>query len=537
VTRFLITSALPYVNGVKHLGNLAGSLLPADIHARFRRQTGHEVLFLCGTDEHGTPAELAAQAAGLPVAEYCARQHTVQADIYRRFGLGFDHFSRTSGEANRRLTQEIFLALDAAGFIEERTIRQAYSPTDRRFLPDRYVIGTCPHCGSVNARGDQCEACTRLLDPDELLSPRSAVSGATDVEFRDTRHLFLKLSALDGRLRDWLATRKDWPPLVQSIAAKWLDEGLRDRCITRDLDWGVPVPRPGFEGKVFYVWFDAPIGYIAATAEARADWCDWWQADDVRYLQFLAKDNVPFHAISFPATLLGSGLPLKPVDVIKGFNWLTYEGGKFSTSQQRGIFTDAALDWCPADTWRWWLAANAPESSDSDFTIERFVDGVNNDLSDVFGNLVNRCLSFAAARFESTIPEAGRLDPGLAAELATRLARLHEHHEALALRKAAEETRAIWKLANAYLSEAAPWSVIKTDPRRAAGIVHAGIDLVRVAAQVAWPFIPFAAEEVLRCLGEPAVWPTDRAPLQAGRRFRVPPVLFPKISAADCRSV
>jgi methionyl-tRNA synthetase len=536
MTKFLITSALPYVNGVKHLGNLAGSLLPADIQARFRRQTGHEVLFLCGTDEHGTPAELAAQAADLPVADYCAQQHAVQADIYRRFGLSFDHFSRTSGEANRKLTQEIFLALDAAGFIEARAIRQAYSRTDSRFLPDRYVVGTCPHCASPNARGDQCEACTHLLDPEDLVAPRSAISGATDIEFRDTRHLLLKLSALEGRLRDWLATRRDWPPLVQSIAAKWLDEGLRDRCITRDLDWGVPVPKAGFEDKVFYVWFDAPIGYIAAAAEWSERWRDWWQpGDDVRYLQFLAKDNVPFHAISFPATLLGSGLPLKLVDVIKGFNWLTFEGGKFSTSSRRGIFTDTALDCCPADTWRWWLAANAPEGSDADFTVERFVDGVNKDLGDIFGNLVNRCLSFAATRFDSTVPEPGPpgpLERQLASDLDTHLARLRGHHEGLALRKAAEEVRAIWKLANAYLSEAAPWTAIKTDTARAATIVHTGLGLVRTAALVAWPFIPFAAEKVLDCLGEPLVWPASTDTLPAGRRFEVPPVLFPRISAA-----
>ena len=535
MTKFLITSALPYVNGVKHLGNLAGSLLPADIHARFRRQTGDEVLFLCGTDEHGTPAELAAQAAGLPVAGYCARQHAVQADIYRRFGLSFDHFSRTSGEANRKLTQEIFLALDAAGFIEPRTIRQAYSPTDGRFLPDRYIVGTCPHCNSPNARGDQCEACAHLLDPEDLVDRRSATSGATDIEFRETRHLFLKLSALEGRLRDWLATRRDWPPLVQSIARKWLDEGLQDRCITRDLAWGVPVPKPGFEDKVFYVWFDAPIGYIAAGVEWSEDWRDWWQSDDVRYLQFLAKDNVPFHAICFPAALLGSGLPFKLVDVIKGFNWLTFEGGKFSTSGRRGIFTDTALDACPADCWRWWLAANAPEGSDTDFTVERFVDGVNKDLGDVFGNLVNRCLSFAATRFNSTVPqpgEPGSLERQLAIDLDARLASLRAHHEALAFRKAVEEVRAIWKLANAYLSEAAPWTAIKTDRTRAATIVHTSLNLVRIAALAAWPFIPFAAEEVLDCLGEPVTWPASAGTLPAGRQIRVPPVLFPKISAA-----
>jgi methionyl-tRNA synthetase len=537
MSKFLITSALPYVNGVKHLGNLAGSLLPADIHARFRRQTGHEVLFLCGTDEHGTPVELAAQAAGLPVAGYCARQHAVQADIYRRFGLSFDHFSRTSGAANRRLTQEIFLALDEAGFIEERAVRQAYSGTDRRFLPDRYIAGTCPHCGSAAARGDQCEACTRLLDPEDLIEPRSAISGATDIEFRETRHLFLKLSALESSLRDWLATRHDWPPLVRAIANKWLQEGLRDRCITRDLDWGVPVPKAGYEDKVFYVWFDAPIGYIAAALESRADWRAWWQADDVTYLQFLAKDNVPFHAISFPATLLGSGLPFKLVDVIKGFNWLTYEGGKFSTSRQRGIFTDVALDWCPADTWRWWLAANAPEGGDTDFTVDRFVDGVNKDLADIFGNLVNRCLSFAASRFGSTVPprsEAGPLEGKLTSDLEAHLARLRAHHESLAFRKAAEETRAIWKLANAYFSEAAPWSVIGHDRERAATIVSTSIGLVRVAAQVAWPFIPFAAERVLEGLGERVAWPRALDAIPPGRRLSVPPVLFPRLSAA-CR--
>ena len=544
MAKFLITSALPYVNGVKHLGNLAGSLLPADIHARFRRQTGHEVLFLCGTDEHGTPAELAAQAEGLPVADYCARQHAIQADIYRRFGLSFDHFSRTSGDANHRLTQEIFGCLDKASYIEARTIEQAYSPTDGRFLPDRYVVGICPHCQHASARGDQCESCTRVLDPRDLVSPRSAISGASDIEFRSTRHLFLKLSVFEDRLRRWIETRGDWPPLVRSIARKWLDEGLQDRCITRDLSWGVSVPKEGFEDKVFYVWFDAPIGYIAAAVEwaergVGRDWRDWWHGGkDVHYVQFLAKDNVPFHAVSFPATILGSGLPLKLPDVIKGFNWLTFEGGKFSTSGKRGIFTDTALDLLPADTWRWWLAANAPESADADFTVTRFVDGVNKDLSDTFGNLVNRCLSFVVGRFDGTVPRGGDLDAievKLSLALDSHLRRLRQHHEALAFRKAANEVRTIWKLANAYLAETAPWSAIKDDPHRAATIARVGVNLVRLAALVAWPFIPFAAEAVLRSLGEDNVCWNDNgrealAATPVGRRLRVPPLLFPKIS-------
>jgi methionyl-tRNA synthetase len=323
---------------------------------------------------------------------------------------------------------------------------------------------------------------------------------------------------------------------VRSIANKWLQEGLRDRCITRDLAWGVPVPKAGYEDKVFYVWFDAPIGYIAAAIECREDWRDWWQTDDVTHLQFLAKDNVPFHAISFPATLLGAGLPFKLGDTIKGFNWLTYEGGKFSTSRQRGIFTDKALERCPADTWRWWLAANAPEGGDTDFTVDRFVDGVNKDLGDVFGNLVNRCLSFAATRFGSTVPPRGdpsQLEYKLSSDLDAHLARLRAHHEALAFRKAAEETRAVWKLANTYLSEAAPWSVIRHDHERAGTIVNSGIGLVHVAAQIAWPFIPFAAEQVLECLGERVAWPRALDAIPAGRSFSVPSVLFPRFSPSS----
>ncbi|MFO1082695.1 MAG: methionine--tRNA ligase [Reyranellaceae bacterium] len=548
MARFLITSALPYVNGVKHLGNLAGSLLPADIHARFRRQTGHEVLFLSGTDEHGTTSELAADAAGLPVDDWCARQHVRHAEIYRRFDLSFDHFSRTSGRANHRLTQALYHRLDRAGLIREGTVRQPWSPSDRRFLPDRYVVGTCPACGHGAARGDQCEACARLLDPEDLVAPRSALSGAGDIEFRESRHLFLRLSALQERLRDWIGSRRDWPPLVHSIARGWLAQGLEDRCITRDLSRGVPVPRRGFEDKIFYVWFDAPIGYIAAAVEwsrqaPGRDWRRWWHRDeDVRLLQFLAKDNVPFHTIVFPATLLGSGLPLRLPDVVKGFNWLTHEGGKFSTSAGRGLFTDRALDLLPADYWRWWLAANSPESADSDFTVERFVTGVNGDLADCFGNLVNRTLSLVGSRYAGLIPEGGADGPveqDLVVTLEHRLLALRAAHEALHYRRAADEVRGLWRLANGYLARTAPWTTWRSDPEAAALAVRTAVNLVRVAALAAWPFIPAAAERVLRCLGEPAgqpPWPedADRAldALPPGRRVTVPPPLFPRIDGA-----
>ena len=551
MSRILITSALPYVNGVKHLGNLVGSLLPADVHARFRRQIGDEVLFICGTDEHGTPAELAAVAAGEDVARYCDAQHAIQADVYRRFGLSFDHFGRSSCRQNHALTRHFYRRLDAAGFIDERSLRQVWSAVDRRFLPDRYVLGSCPHCGSADARGDQCDGCGSLLDPPDLIGPRSALSGDTRLELRESRHLFLRQSLLVNRLNAWLDTRHGWPPFVVSLAKSWLTVDLRDRCITRDLAWGVRVPRAGFENKVFYVWFDAPIGYIAATQEwaerdpVRHDWRRWWwEADDVRYLQFLGKDNVPFHAVSFPATLIGSGEPWKTVDVIKGFHWLNYEGGKFSTSRRRGIFADAALEEAPADLWRWWLIANAPETADSDFTLARFAADVNKDLADVFGNLVNRLVRFAAQAFGGRVPsegQPGEREHALAAEIDRRVARLRAQHEALEFRQAAAETRALWARANAYVQEAAPWTAINSDPARAAVATRTALNLVRLSAVVAWSIVPALAERVLSALGEDTpipAWPTQAGSdllrnLHAGRPIAPIGPLVAKLGAAD----
>ncbi|WP_244486406.1 methionine--tRNA ligase [Bradyrhizobium viridifuturi] len=483
--------------------------MPADVHARFRQQLGDDVLFICATDEHGTPAELGAIEAGQDVRAFCDAQHAGQADIYRRFGLSFDHFGRTSTPHNHALTQHFYRRLDAAGLIEARTTRQVFSPADRRFLPDRYVLGTCPHCADGSARGDQCDHCGALLDPPELIDPHSALSGDRALEIRESRHLFLCQSQLVDRIGAWIDDRTGWPPFVVSTAKSWLNADLRDRCITRDLDWGIAVPREGFDGKVFYVWFDAPIGYIAATQEWAAaapgrDWREWWwQADEVSYIQFLGKDNIPFHTVSFPATLLGSGEPWKTADVIKGFHWLNYEGGKFSTSRKRGIFTDAALEELPADLWRWWLIANAPESADTDFSVSRFVADVNKDLADIFGNLVNRIVSFAHRAFDGRIPDGGV--PGdaerrLAHDLEQRIAALHRHHTALEFRAAAATTRAIWDVANAYLQHAAPWTAIKSDPDRAAVITRVGINLVALSATLAWSIVPALSARVLGAL-------------------------------------
>lgn len=559
MARILITSAIPYINGIKHLGNLVGSQLPADLYARYNRARGHEVLFLCATDEHGTPAELAAAKANKPVAEFCAEMHGVQAEIAKGFRLSFDHFGRSSSPQNHQLTQHFAGALEKAGLIEEVDERQVYSNADGRFLPDRYIEGTCPNCGYDKARGDQCENCTKQLDPTDLIDPRSAVSGSTDLEVRETKHLFLKQSTMRDELEDWIATKTDWPILTTSIARKWLHDGdgLQDRGITRDLDWGIPVRKgdedwPGMEGKVFYVWFDAPIEYIACAAEwaeannlSEADWQRWWRtdkgADDVRYVQFMGKDNVPFHTLSFPATIKGSGEPWKLVDYIKSFNYLNYDGGQFSTSQGRGVFMDQALEILPADYWRWWLLSHAPENSDSEFTWENFQTSVNKDLADVLGNFVSRVTKFCRSKFGEEVPAGGQDGPeaqALIETLTRRVAAYEEHMDNMEVRKAATELRAIWVAGNEYLQEAAPWALFKTDPEGAAAVIRMALNLIALYASLSRPFIPDASATLQDALHLPDLeWPEDVASfltkLPAGHTFTVPDVTFRKITDAE----
>ncbi|MEM1236633.1 MAG: methionine--tRNA ligase [Pseudomonadota bacterium] len=550
MSRILITSAIPYINGIKHLGNLVGSQLPADLFARYNRARGNEVMFLCATDEHGTPAELAAAKAGKPVDEFCAEMHAIQADIGDRFGLSFDHFGRSSSPENHALTQHFAGVLADRELIREVDEEQVYSNADGRYLPDRYIEGTCPNCGYDKARGDQCENCTKQLDPTDLINPRSAISGSTDLEVRKTKHLYLRQSAMRQELSDWIDSKTDWPVLTTSIAKKWLNDGdgLQDRGITRDLDWGIPVKKgteewPGMEGKVFYVWFDAPIEYIAAAQERDpSDWERWWRtdkgADDVTYYQFMGKDNVPFHTLSFPATILGSGEPWKLVDYIKSFNYLNYDGGQFSTSQGRGVFQDQALEILPADYWRWWLLSNAPESSDSEFTWERFQEGVNKDLADVLGNFVSRVTKFCRSKFSEAVPAGGTFGPReeqLIADLTGRIRAYEAAMDAIEVRKAAAELRGAWVLGNEYLQEVAPWSTFKEDPDQAAAQIRLALNLIRIYAVLSAPFIPTAAASMLSGMNTlDTSWPSDVAEaveaLPEGHDFTVPEVLFAKIT-------
>ncbi len=556
MARILITSAIPYINGIKHLGNLVGSQLPADLFARYCRARGDEVMFICATDEHGTPAELAAAKAGKPVEQYCADMHAVQAEIAQGFRLSFDHFGRSSSQRNHHLTQHFAGVLNDNGLIGEVSEKQVFSIDDNRFLPDRYITGTCPNCGYTLARGDQCENCTKQLDPTDLINPRSAISGSTNLEVRETKHLYLRQRSLRDKLEAWIDTKTDWPILTTSIAKKWLKDGdgLQDRGITRDLYWGIPVkdgdkPWPGMEGKVFYVWFDAPIEYIACTAEwadahglPDTAWQRWWRTDmgaaDVTYYQFMGKDNVPFHTLSFPATILGSGEPWKLVDYLKSFNYLNYDGGQFSTSQGRGVFMDQALSILPPDYWRWWLLSHAPESSDSEFTWENFQASVNKDLADVLGNLVSRVTKFAVSKFGPTIPAGGEYGPqesALIADLGARIKDYAAMMEKMEVRKAAAELRAIWVIGNEYLQSAAPWTVVKTDPDRAQAMIRLSLNLIRVYAVLSSPFIPDAAATMMAAMGsQDWTWPEDTSTalrlLPAGAAFTIPENLFRKIT-------
>ncbi|MBV04158.1 MAG: methionine--tRNA ligase [Rhodobacteraceae bacterium] len=556
MARILITSAIPYINGIKHLGNLVGSQLPADLYARYNRLRGNEVMFICATDEHGTPAELAAAKVNKPIEQFCAEMYKIQKKLSDGFNLSFDHFGRSSSDENKKLTQYFAGQLNKNGLIKEVNEKQIFSKMDKRFLPDRYIEGTCPACNYENARGDQCENCTKQLNPTDLLEPRSAISGSKDLEIRETTHLYLQQSKLKNDLDKWIKSKKDWPILTTSIAQKWLHdgEGLQDRGITRDLDWGVPVKNgeedwPGMEKKVFYVWFDAPIEYIAATAEltnsqnlGNEAWERWWRtdkgADDVYYVQFMGKDNVPFHTLSFPSTLMGSGEPWKLVDYIKSFNYLNYDGGQFSTSQGRGIFMDQALDILPSDYWRWWLLTHVPENSDSEFTWDNFQLSINKDLADVLGNFVSRVTKFCRSKFGEEVPETSgfrNIEIELIDELQARINKYQTFLETLEIRKASSELRKIWVLGNEYLQKTEPWAIYKFEPKTSGMIINLSINLIRLYAILSEPFIPDTSQKIMLAVNsEDWSWPNSvenaLQVLPPKHSFNVPDVLFNKIT-------
>lgn len=545
--KYLITSALLYVNGLPHLGHLIGCLLPADVYARYLRSKGEETLFIGGTDEHGTPSEVGAAKEHMDVEEYCKKYHDLHAQMYRGFDLSFDYVGRTSSEQNKEIVYRIFNELDKNGYITERTTKQVYSPDDNRYLPDSYVMGTCPYCGYDRAKGDQCENCTKVLDPTDLIKPRSVLSGSENLEIRETKHLFLQLPKMEKELSEWIETRKGiWPDIAYSIAKKWLKEGLQERGITRDLKWGFAVPKEGFENKVFYVWFDAPIGYIGITKQwadekpSTRSFEDWWlNPENVIHTEFMGKDNIPFHTITFPATLRGTGEKWTQVSMLKGMNYLNFAGGKFSKSAHRGIFMDDAIKEFPADYWRYWLIANAPESDDANFSFDQFAATVNKDLNDVLGNFINRVLKMTVNNFGQQVPVLGNItntEKELYASLDSLTEQYASYMDKLEFRKAMSTLREIWVSGNNYLARTEPWKVVKTDMDYAGTILNTALNLIRLYANLSAPVMPQTARRMLDLfeVNEQIEFPVGKmvsylTGLKPGTPFKLSDPLFQKI--------
>ena len=509
--RRLITSALPYVNNVPHLGNLI-QVLSADVFARFCRLRGYETFYVCGTDEYGTATETKALEEGITPRELCDRFHAIHRDIYTWFGISFDKFGRTSTPRHTEITQAIFLDLDAKGLIKSQTIEQLYCDHDERFLADRYVRGTCPFCGYDGARGDQCESCGKLLDPTDLKNPTCSTCGATPRP-KSTTHLYIDLPAIRPTLESWMkeaSVTGFWANNAIQMTQAWIRDGLKERGITRDLKWGIPVPKAGYENKVFYVWFDAPIGYISMTAsagdEAGFDWKYWWQRpDEVELFQFIGKDNIPFHTVIFPSSLLGSGKPWTMLHHMSSTEFLNYEAGKFSKSKGVGVFgTDAVDSGIPADVWRFYIFYNRPERGDTTFTWSDFQEKVNGELIGNLGNLANRTLTFVSRYFNGAIPAlpVTPADPVFRAKVDEIEKRAAAHLERAELRDAFRAAFELSDLANKRFQDGEPWKTRTSDPAAAASLISELCHLLRDLAIMIHPFMPAAADKLASFFGK-----------------------------------
>lgn len=524
--RKLITSALPYVNNIPHLGNLI-QVLSADVYARFCRLKGYETLYICGTDEYGTATETRAQQEGKTPRELCDYYHAIHSDIYNWFNIAFDHFGSTATPQQTAVTQAMFLDLEKKGFINEHSIEQLFCTSCDRFLADRYVLGTCPSCGYEDARGDQCEHCGKLLEPTELLSPRCSSCNARP-ELRTTNHLYIDLPGILPEYEKWMketSLKGKWAKNAIQMTQAWIRDGLHERAITRDLKWGIPVPRKGFENKVFYVWFDAPIGYISISrclfdrisSKPEEDWKSWWlNPDNVELFQFIGKDNIPFHTVIFPSSLIGSGKNWTKLYHMSSTEYLNYESGKFSKSKGVGVFgSDAQESGIPADVWRFYMFFNRPEKSDSQFTWKDFQERMNSELIGNLGNLVNRTLTFVARYYDGNLPQKdGSLSAredirsvsnGLKDATSKSITKITELFEWADLRDAFREAFALSDVANKAFQDGEPWKTRTTDPERAEALLHDLCYLIKDLLILVHPFIPDYASKIAAFFGK-EIW-------------------------------
>ena len=502
--RYLITSALPYANGPVHIGHLAGVYVPSDIYTRYLRLKGHDVISVCGSDEHGVPITIKARKEGITPQQVVDRYHEIIEKSFRRLGMSFDIYSRTSSPTHRVTAADFFRKLYDEGKFIEQTSEQFYDEEAQTFLADRYIIGTCPHCQNEKAYGDQCEKCGSTLSSNELINPRSAVSGAVPVK-RETKHWYLPLDKYEQFLREWiLEGHKEWKSNVYGQCKSWLDLGLQPRAVSRDLDWGIPVPVEGAEGKVLYVWFDAPIGYISATKDLTPDWEKYWKSEDTKMVHFIGKDNIVFHCIVFPSMLKAHGDYILPENVPAN-EFLNLEGDKISTSQNWAVWLHEYLDEFPGkeDVLRYVLCANAPETKDNDFTWKDFQSRNNSELVAVLGNFVNRALVLTKKYYDGIVPERGELtdyDEATIEELQkikTSLERNIEHYH---FREALKDAMAYSRIGNKYLADTEPWKVVKTDPERVKTILNIALQITANTAIAIEPFMPFSAAKILNML-------------------------------------
>ena len=536
--KYLITSALPYINGELHIGHLVGCWLPSDVYARFCRAQGRDVLYIGGADEHGTPAMVGAWKENMPVLEYTNKYYEKHLRAVSDFNLSFDLYGRTHTELQEKLIHDLFKRLEERGLIEERETVQPFSVDDDMFLADRQLEGTCPKCGYEKARGDQCDNCSATYEADELINPRSAISGSTNIEMRKTKNLFFMASKIEGDWRKWLLQHAPkWSKTASAIAMGWANEGLHDTSITRDLKWGIPVNKPGYENKVFYVWFDAPWGYVSISQAATKDWESWWKNPDCFYAQFMGKDNVKFHSVFFPEQQLAMNDNWKTVDLLKAVNFLNFEGGKVAKSTGNGIFLDNALNIAPSDCWRYALMASAPETDDTDFTMARFVDIVNKDLNGLLGNFVSRVCKLSAKNFGEIVPNGTEIDSELANKINEKIEELTNAMEKCEFRKSIVALREIYGLANEYMTIKEPWALVKNDDMDAAGaVLNECFQLIDLFARVSSPFIPDAAAKIQNIFAtkHDLSWPTKyEHRIANGEGFTVPENLFNRLELSQ----
>jgi len=534
--RFLVTAALPYANGPVHIGHLAGVYVPADIYTRYLRQNGKDVLFICGSDEHGVPITLKAKMEGITPQDVVDRYHQLNKDAFSRFGIGFDIYHRTSAPIHHQTASDFFRKLNDAGEFVEKTSEQFFDEANQQFLADRYITGTCPHCGNEKAYGDQCEKCGTSLSPMDLINPKSMLSGNAPI-LKETKHWYLPLDKHEAWLKKWiLEDHTEWRSNVYGQCKSWLDQGLQPRAVSRDLDWGVPVPVEGAEGKVLYVWFDAPIGYISATRELTPDWEKYWKSEDSRLIHFIGKDNIVFHCIIFPAMLKAHGEYILP-DNVPANEFLNLENEKISTSRNWAVWLHEYLDEFPGkqDVLRYVLTANAPEAKDNDFTWKDFQTRNNNELVAVLGNFVNRTLVLTQKYFDGKCPQAGALneyDKTTLSEISSIRSRVEQSLEAFRIREALNEAMSLARLGNKYLAETEPWKLFPTDPLRVATILNVSLQITANISILMDSFLPFTMSQLRTYLNIPAMpWSaigsTDL--VKSGHQMEKPGLLFEKI--------